>query len=452
MANDKELHHREVLITLDYLLNHTDELHPATTEAICKFASSKYGLQYNGAGKSMEGNEIDRRRIGNLLHYLDDFCGEYELPFVLQQTSGGKYYVEQKNYLNEDQIAKVLAAVVNDKYTHDEDTEFLVNRLLEVLSTSEYNRKFLEDNYKKLINKTRKIDILTNKKIKAIKKAYDEKRAICLLKRFVDDPIKKPHIVGVDVVNKRTYLKEHDERIYCRVYRIEEHNNKPYAILLPIVHKGIIFDAIENLNIPVDLPARELFNEDEENDDRLEQLFQMNNRIMTRFYHSLDEYIDKQIMPDLGYAFKTSFYFDYRHVELVKRSFEEFFGVDMPLVRCNSMTIRDEDTIHGTAIELPRGNDEYAINCEPVPDGESAKYGVVNITINRKAFLEWLCTSPDIALVIDVVAPKSLNKQLAMHHLGMFLKYKDYMEEDTIEAALKTGKFLRSGIKNEEKK
>ena len=453
MAKDKELHHRELLITLDYLLNHTDEFHPATTEAICKFANEKYDLHYNGAGKSMEGNEIDRRRVGELLHFIDDFCNKYELPFVLQQTSGGKYYVEQKNYLNEEQIAKILAAVVNDRYTHDEDTEFLVNRLLEVLSTSEHNRKFLEDNYKRLLSNTKKLSISVNRKLKALKKALDEKRAICLVHtRF--GKIDKENVLDAfhsGNKNKRIFLRQIEERLYCRVYRIEEHNNKPYAILIPIIHKGVIFDAVDNLPIAIGLPDRELFNEDEEREDRLEQLFKMNNSALYRLYGSLDEYINKHIIPDRGFAFKTSFYFRYKYLESVKNSFEEFFGIDLPVIPCRSFSIDENVAKKAIAIETPFKTDKYAIKCLPLKEGEEPTTAVVNITINRNAFLVWLESNPNIAEAITVVAPESLNAELAFYHLDMLIKYKNHLDKDVIYNALETGRITHLDTRKDEK-
>ena len=42
-----ELYSRELLITLDYLTNKTNEKKPASRIAICNYADETYGLKYD---------------------------------------------------------------------------------------------------------------------------------------------------------------------------------------------------------------------------------------------------------------------------------------------------------------------------------------------------------------------------------------------------------------------
>lgn len=91
---DTQIHFIELLLTLDYLLNNTDENNPATQQKICAYAQ-KYGLKFSG-GKA--GDDIKRQRISNCLSFLENISIKYPdaLPFILETTDSGKYYIEQK--------------------------------------------------------------------------------------------------------------------------------------------------------------------------------------------------------------------------------------------------------------------------------------------------------------------------------------------------------------------
>ena len=132
---EAQTHFIELLLTLDYLLNYTDENHPATQQDICRHAKD-FGLKYDS--KNPVGNDVRRQRIGDCLQFLQFICNKYkdtdQIPFVINCTDKGKFYLEEKNHLNEEQIIKILAAIQNDKYTQDEDTDLLVGKLLDSLS------------------------------------------------------------------------------------------------------------------------------------------------------------------------------------------------------------------------------------------------------------------------------------------------------------------------------
>ena len=119
---DTRIHQREILITLDYLLHHTDKDHPVKQTDICRYADEKYGISYQGEG--VPGNQIKRQRVSECLKYLKELSDKYEFPFVLETTLGGKFYIEERNGLSEEQVARVLAAVRSDPYIGKDDTEF----------------------------------------------------------------------------------------------------------------------------------------------------------------------------------------------------------------------------------------------------------------------------------------------------------------------------------------
>ena len=114
--SDTRIHQIELLLTLDYLLNYTDEFNPATQIDICEHAR-KYGLKFDKNAKT--GNQVRRQRISECLKFLRQITDEFtdDVPFVLETTDSGKYYIEQRHGLNESQVAKILAAISNDKYT-----------------------------------------------------------------------------------------------------------------------------------------------------------------------------------------------------------------------------------------------------------------------------------------------------------------------------------------------
>lgn len=152
-----DIHQVEMLLTLDYLLHYTDENHPATQIDICEHAK-EFGLKYDKNAE--KGNQVRRQRISKCLKLLDEISDSFpeKLPFVLEKTDSGKYYVEQRNGVDEQQIAKILAAITNDKYTKDEDVSFLKDRVLSAFSTSEENKNTIELEYKSLLRGVKKLD------------------------------------------------------------------------------------------------------------------------------------------------------------------------------------------------------------------------------------------------------------------------------------------------------
>ena len=442
---DTQIHQIELLLTLDYLLNYTDENHPATQQDICRHAKD-FGLKYDS--KASSGNDVRRQRIGDCLQFLQHICYKFEdtdqIPFVINSTDSGKFYIEEKNHLNEEQIIKVLAAVQNDKYTKDEDTDLLINKLLDSLS-NKHSREYYLKELEKENRRVKKFTSSVNSKLRLVNKAFKEKKSILIIQshfgRVTYDNKDRASCVYNVVDKPGVKIGTIEDKVYCRVYRIEEHRNKPYAILIPINRPGIIFDAIQNLPIP-NLPEREVLMEDETNDDRLGELFKTNNKYLSKYYGSLDEFIDQQIMPEEGLAFKSSFYFDYRYIDRVRKSFEEYFGKDMPVIKCNKFKV-DRGAIHrGEALERPRKDDKFAIECEGY-DGGYPRFGVVNLMINKNALVSWLYNNPNVADVVDVVSPASVNSLLGNRFLGMFLKYQDEVGKETVEKALTTGKYNR---------
>ena len=276
--SDTKIHQIELLLTLDYLLNYTDEFNPATQIDICEHAR-KYGLKFDKNAKT--GNQVRRQRIGECLKFLrqitDDFTDD--VPFVLETTDSGKYYIEQRHGLNESQVAKILAAISNDKYTKDEDVNFLIDRILSAFSTSEENRRIIDSEYKRLLRGGKKFDKETIRKINLIERAYREGKMI-MIKESITDPDNKKVV---------------DYYLWYRVYLIKEFHNKPYAFMFPIGQINVdekigrlqffdvIYKPIEEIDVVNDSERNVLCDDFDEHRD-FEELFRRKCPIQARKY------------------------------------------------------------------------------------------------------------------------------------------------------------------------
>lgn len=429
--SDTRIHQIELLLTLDYLLRFTDENHPATQQDICRHANN-FGLRYDSKAKS--GNDVRRQRIADCLKFLMDVTTRFadEAPFVLETTSSGKYYIDQKNYLCEEQIIKILAAVKNDKYTQDEDTEFLIERLLDSLSNV-YNREHYKNELNKLNKGVKKYNLASNRKIRLVNKAYNEGKMLKIRYEIYDKN-------NIDI---------HVYDFWYRVYKIKEYRNKPYAILIPIytgdliLCKGFIFDMIENLNIPKG-PDKEVICDDFDDKRDLDKLFREKSRWARKYYDSPEAMIEENKMPVSGVAFRTSFYVKRVFLKFVKPSFEEFFSTSFDAVGCVSFDIVDGKDIN------PKKNKEDYIIPHPLKDGEQPEFFVVNTYIDPDAFMSWLVSdvhgdgNTSVSDMVVVVGPQIFNRRLYDFYIGHAKKYINLLNAEDVERINKsTDRFLK---------
>lgn len=415
---DTEIHNIELLLTLDYLIHNTDEKHPATQLDICRYAP-KYGLKYSEVEPS--GNEVRRQRIGECLKFLKRVTDKFPLSssFSVKTTKGNKYYLERNN-LNEEQIIKILAAVKNDKYTQDEDTNLLINRLLDGLSNN-FKRQYFLNEVDKASKGVRKYNNAINRRIRLVTKAFNEQK---LLKLRWD-------IYGKTKEDKHTY------DFWYRVYQIREYRSKPYAVLIPvdtgdlIFFKGFVFDAIENLYIP-NLPDNEVLISDPEEHRDLDKLFKQKAKWINKYYDSPEEMLKQNIIPINGVSFKIGFYFKKVVLKFIQPSFEQYFSTPLKGDICASFDIRDDE-------EVSRKNDNEFIIPHKLKEGETAEYCVVNTTLDPEAFIAWLITDVHgdgrvhISDMVKVVGPYHVKHALARIYEDHFLKHLDSLNSGDLE-------------------
>lgn len=431
---DAQIHQREMLLTLDYLLNHTDKDHPATQQDICRHAKD-FGLNYDP--KSTKGNDIRRQRVADCLQYLLYICTRFKdtdkIPFVVNSTDNGKFYMEEKNHLNDEQIIKILSAIKNDKYTQDEDTEFLTEKILDAFSNC-YNREYLKYETEKAKKVNKKNNNSFNRKMKAVTEAYNTGKCIKIRFKALDRE-------ASDKIRKNVYF---DVDYSYRVYKIQEYNGKPYAILLRIKHETvfgvnhpIIFDTIENLNIPV----RYYLEEDIEENRDLDKLYKENGGYSSHYYGNLEKMLEANIRPEGGFAFIISFYFrldsfdDTNTEEIISQSFQNFFSRPLNYTKCAHFKTLDEKN-YGRAILRPMKTDKGILVPEELKKGETPKYGVCNISVNREAFLSWILSSGyrnSILNKIHIAGPTFIKEAIASHFYGKMSNYSQYLSDDSKE-------------------
>ena len=423
--SDTKIHQIELLLTLDYLLNYTDEFNPATQIDICEHAR-KYGLKFDKNAKT--GNQVRRQRIGECLKFLrqitDDFTDD--VPFVLETTDSGKYYIEQRHGLNESQVAKILAAISNDKYTKDEDVNFLIDRILSAFSTSEENRRIIDSEYKRLLRGGKKFDKETIRKINLIERAYREGKMI-KIKESITDPDNKKVV---------------DYYLWYRVYLIKEFHNKPYAFMFPIGQINVdekigrlqffdvIYKPIEEIDVVNDSERNVLCDDFDEHRD-FEELFRRKCPIQARKYGTIDNMLEKRILPNGGKACIVSFYFNLGLKDILRRSFEEFFSESFRYQETNMIA-----GIENQIKDFVGGMDHWQIVTEEPRKDECPKYGLVNISVDNNSFKSWLLSDPHgdgyacIADMVHIIKPFSLNEDLANYFSKKILKRVDYLTSD----------------------
>ena len=291
----------ELLVILDYLLKYTDEKHPATQKKIVDHGEIHFGL---------EKGIIKRQRVGKGLEFLYDMRGY--LSFNLMQTSGGKYYVENRFGFDEDMIFSLISAIKNDRFTTEYEANNLIRKTLESLASEHQINYFLDaleasGGYVKKFN---------SKNYKAIKKALKEEKMINL--KLVIHYFNENR---AEIVNR-----------WYRVYKIKTYMNRPYALLIPVGEysgpiEGLVqfndyvYDDVDNLTIDFDKGLLTDFDPDRD----LNKTF-LGLRTQTK-YKNIQELFELGPITSKAYDFE----FRFRRVmyPFIKKSYEEHFGVTL---------------------------------------------------------------------------------------------------------------------------
>lgn len=417
--SDTRIHQVELLVTLNYLLNYTDEDHPAKQTDICKYAAEKYKLKYDP--KKQAGNDIKRQRIGECLNFLRELSMRFpnDVPFSLELTDGNKYYLEYKYDLTEEQIVKILAAIKNDKYTRDEDTNLLTEKLL-VLLSSQHNRERYIKEANDMTRGVKKHSSVLAAKLKLVERAFNEKKLLHINLDILD-------------TDKKTTCRYH---FYYRVYKIFEYRGKPLALLVPIDKKflftGVRIDPIEFLDINMEEPLIDEFDPKRDLDAQYRRV----DPELAKEYPNLEDLVKYGAPAPYSFgAFKVSFAFRYGMLKYIKSSFENHFGKKLPYTVCKSY-----DTVEN--IDKSFTSDEYYIKPIPGPlDKEHPgwNYCVVNTILSYGAFRSWLLSDVHgdgrlgIFGCLNIEGPSYIVPSILDFNVKEIIKHKDKLSPEDIK-------------------
>lgn len=414
--SDTELHHIELFLSLDYLLNHTDEKHPATQKKICDYIKGFKDL----------GDENPRRqRIGECLMTIEDIYSRYkkQLPFVLAHTDGYKYYIESKNYLTDVQAVNVIKAIKNYQSLDEDETNDLIREIPKIFGTSEDKQKEISEEAERLMGKQKKISNRNKLKRQCVEAALRESKLLKIrVSHFVFDS------------NGQNPVRNTEDCWY-RVYSIAQYENKPFAVLLPINRSGIWCEPIDTLNIPVVLniavDKQPVFLSDEKDRD-LNQLYLDNNKSLSSHhgYHSVGEVISREKRIG-GIEKRTIFFFCGVYLKSIEASFEEFFSCEMKYKDYSKVSINYDNK--RKAVSADRIN---PIMTEPFirtsPD-DVPPMVVVDMEIGSSSFFRWILSDSSVEDKVTIVLPTSVLNSLGKHHLNLLKRYKDNLLFEKVE-------------------
>lgn len=404
---DTRIHQREILITLDYLLHHTDKDHPVKQADICRYADEEYGITYQGEGVS--GNQIKRQRVSECLKYLKELSDKYDFPFVLAHTGGGKFYIEERNGLSDEQTARLLAAIYNDPYIGKEGTEFYEGRILDAFATTKASKEAIKKLSSLYLQGGEKQSEEVIQKIEILEKAY---RNNCPIK--VQWPGEK-------------YPE------WTKVCYLKEVHHDPCAFLLPACSLPIqgskgryLFDKIENIVLPstnYNQLACSDKKEIEEYADN-EKVFRLSNPKLAKRYGRLDRMLKKTI-PSLGEKDGVvSFYFKDVDEKVISESFESFFGE-----KFHCQNVDNASLFLGRESDLDRRKMSFIIRKKESLSNQK----LVHFFADFFQFKSWLLSDPFgdgescIGDYVEVMSPESINVDFANYYLKKMDAYYNYL-------------------------
>lgn len=404
---DTRIHQREILITLDYLLHHTDKDHRVKQADICRYADEEYGIAYQGEG--VPGNQIKRQRISECLKYLKELSDKYEFPFVLERTGGGKFYIEQRNGLSDEQTARLLVAIHNDPYIGTKDAEFYEERILDAFATTEDCKEAIKKLSSRYLQGGEKQSEEVIQKIKILEEAY---RNNCPIK--VQWPGEK-------------YPE------WTKVCYLKEVNHDPCAFLLPACSFPIqggkgryLFDKIENIVLP-SIYYNQLACSDKKEIEEYadnEKVFRLSNPKLAKKYGRLDRMLKKTI-PSLGAKDGVvSFYFKDVDERAISKSFESFFGEKM-----HCQNVDNASLLLGRESDLDRRKMSLIIRKKESLSNQK----LVHFFADFFQFKSWLLSDPFgdgrscIGDYVEVMSPESINVDFANYYLKKVDAYYNYL-------------------------
>lgn len=399
--SDTQIHHVELLLTLYYLLNNTDEKHPATQQAICMHAN-RFGYHYDPSAKS--GNDVRRQRIGSCLSFLYDVSqkSKGKLPFVINKTGSNKYYAESKYDLNDNQVIEIIAAIKNDKFLSQEETSYLENKILMAFLSSKESRESIGAEAEARSQDIQKFSCLSSRNLKLVARALFGKLLI------------RVNYYSLQGEGKNsTIMKDFN---WYRVYKIKEYNKILYAFLIPVNGEGYKFEPIDELDIPCDDYLSEDFDSKRDLNDLY---FKKREGDYGRVGSTpLDKLFETAKIPLLeGFTRVSSFYFSKEYLYLIRQRYFHFFGSIMVYM--------------STSLEeIKKFSRPDKIFPKEVVGGD---YYYVSTTMNTSSFMGWLMSDTresgdqTIGELVSVLEPTMVIEHMACRYQELAEKYSSFL-------------------------
>ncbi len=346
----------ELLMVLTYLMKHTDEKHPTVQQNVIEHLNKHYKVAPL------------RQRLSEILDELFTIQKKFKgvLPFTLERVSTGeKYkYFAKGAYLPHEDIFAIVQSIQNDTYQSMEDSQALIQRLLD-LTTNSYTRKSVE---KELTVQSKLINKPSTKFLKRVKQFELARKSQAILKVVIPNRFT---LTSEDELQKFNV----SEPIYVYVYKVIDFDHIPYAILLNVETKKVSAYPIHLLSVLEE--AR--INEGQKKLPSLNEIFE------NMEHDTIEDFMKEAIMPgkhgkivDVTFSFP---YNEFNHV-LIAQSFLSYFKKVMPLTIVKHTFVPKPDQ------ERPlKPND---------PTIKVRLYGQVSFKVDLTTFIKW-ASSYDIA-------------------------------------------------------
>jgi len=374
MSNSRNQHTRlELLIVLDYLLNHSNANHIPQQKDYLDFAKKTYKYTFK-----------KRQHIREILDHLDQLKQKYPslLPFTIQSFDTGqrkKYYVTSKG-LSEDEIKVILSALQHNVYTPKETALEVANRFLPLITNHHDVSHFREW----MVTKNKEVQKVSKRTIKMMIRLDDalNKRAKVEL-TLLTKPDKALYFNG------QPYLGP-SEIVKGVVYRLYDQANQPYVLIINQDTGKIRSCKIANIT--------ELITYDFEDD--VSKMPKPETYFQDPQFASPEANVKAAAnpYPEGNIATITfRFLFSNYAFSLISESFHSYFKYQMPFKE------RVEKLV-----------DFLLDKNENVNPKQEVKVIYVQFKANTMAYVKW-ATSYDIARLIETRTPTSVIKDIYQH-------------------------------------
>ncbi len=376
MSNSRNKNTRlELLIVLDYLLNQSNGNHIPQQKNYLEYAKKTYKYTFK-----------KRQHIREILDHLYQLKQKYPtlLPFTINAHETGqrkKYYSTSKG-LSEEDIKVILSALQHNVYTPKDTAVEVADRLLPLV-TNHHD-----------VSSYREWMVTKNKDVQKV-----SKRTIKMMIRL-DDALNKRAKVELTLLTKpdkafyfqgQPYLGP-SEKVKGVVYRLYDHANQPYVLIIDQDTGKIQSCKIANIT--------ELITYDFEDD--VSKMPKPETYFQDSQFASPEANVKAAANPyPEGNITTITFRFLFSDFAfgLISESFKSFFKYQMPF----------QERIEKLVDFLLDKN-------ENVNPKQEVKVIYVQFKANTMAYVKW-ATSYDISRLIETRTPTSVIKDIYQHYL-----------------------------------